>query len=166
MRFIVIVTAFATIPLFVSAHATGVSFEKEVGNYLVDIGYDVPQPVAGDRLVFDFNLSAREDTRPIEFDYVWVRIEREKKTLVATAVSRAEFGPTSLLYVLPDTAGDLSVSARYQLGNDALAEVAFVIPIQPQKREYGDYVPWLLCAALGVGIGGGAVFIISRRTVV
>ena len=65
------------IPGAVFAHQTGVSFEKEIGAYVVDIGYDPPQPQDGERIVFDFNLKSKGEKMPEDFDYVWVRLENK-----------------------------------------------------------------------------------------
>jgi len=153
-------------PLFASAHATGVSIEKRIGEYVVDIGYDTPQPVAGSRIILDFALSDTASTT-VPFEYVWVRLEHEKQTLLATGIAQAEFGPTSLLYMLPETlSGDLAVHVRYQSGNTALAETDFVIPVSEPPRSAADYTPYAMAALLGALLTGGIVLILVRRRMV
>lgn len=149
------------VPFFAAAHAGGASYEEVVGKYIVDIGYDPVAPRAEDRLVFDFNLWEAVASTTADFDYVWVRLEHEKKTLIATGIAKADFGPTSLLFLLPkDLAGDLTVSARYQSREQAIAEASFSIPIEPRSKEVSDYLPSAYGALLGaLGAGLGAFFI-------
>jgi hypothetical protein len=144
----------------------GASLERTVGEYWIDIGYDPVQPRGGDRMVFDFNLAdaAATSTR-VQFDYVWVRLQNENQTLLASGIHRAEIGPTSLLYSLPRNAkGELTMHVRYQRGNDALAEADFIIPVAAYEDPRWWY-PFLGCAVLGavVGFFGMFAFILWRR---
>jgi hypothetical protein len=128
-RYVATFAILALIPCGALAHTSGASYEQLVGEYQIDIGYDPPAPFGGDRLVFDFGTFSRNG-EPADFDYVWVRIEDDVRTVLATGVVQAEFGPTSLLYSLPnDAEGEYRVHARYQKGNEVLAEVEFPIQI-------------------------------------
>lgn len=101
-------------PSMLSGHNSGASLKKSVSPYIVDIGYDPVSPVAGGRLLFDFTLV---DTAlmSIPFDYVWVRIEKDKRTILATGITKAEYGPTALLFAIPDDlSGEFKLFARYQ----------------------------------------------------
>ncbi len=141
------------IPGAVFAHQTGVSFEKEIGAYFVDIGYDPPQPQGGERIVFDFNLKSKVDKTPEDFDYVWVRLEKDKSTLLATGIARADFGPTSLLYQVPnDLHGDLTVNVRYQKGDQALAETEFTIPVASRARSFVELVSLASTILIGAAL--------------
>ena len=156
---IVLVTCAIAAPA--SAHTTGVSLEKDLGTYRVDIGYKPAPLVSGDRAVFDFNLKQLPNLDSVSFDYVWVRVEYNKQTLLATGVARADIGPTSLLIALPNTIKDAIVlNVRYQKGENALAETEFTVPITPQNT-----VPWGPIFALIMGICIGATAALGIRFV-
>lgn len=141
------------LPFFVSAHGTGVSYEETSGEYIVDIGYDPEFPQPEDRMVFDFGLFTDAKKVPAEFEYVWVRIEHERRTLLATGVRRADLGPTSLLLALPrDISGELVIHARYQKGDDTLADVSFTLPIAQPPVSFMDYI-----VPVGAGLAGALV---------
>lgn len=123
------------IPFIVTAHTNGASYEQVVGPYTIDIGYDPIAPYGGDRMVFDFGTFSR-DGKAVGFDYVWVRIESNARTILATGIARAEFGPTSLLFALPnELEGEITVHARYQKAGDVLAEVEFPITVIQSEEE-------------------------------
>ena len=150
------------VPVFAVAHSTGYSFEKKVGDHIVDVGYDTLQPVAGQRLLLDFTLRDTASST-VPFDYVWVRLDKDKQTLLATGIARAEFGPTSLLYVIPEGAtGDLSITARFQSGDDALAETAFTIPVTAPRRPPSDFMIPIVSAIVGAAVAAGMSFFILR----
>src|SRR3989344_1729945 len=74
------------------AHSEGTSLEKQVGDYVVDIGYEPEELRTGERLLLDFNLLSTEGS-PVDFTSVWVRLESEGETLLATWVANPESGP-------------------------------------------------------------------------
>jgi hypothetical protein len=157
-------------PLAVYAHGSGASLEKVVGEYWIDIGYDPVQPMGGDRMVFDFNLAEAAATgTPVDFDYMWVRLQSDKRTLLATGVHRAEIGPTTLLVALPkDSKGALGLSVRYQRGIETLAEADFEIPVAPYEdpRWWWPFVGvGTITALAGVVLAVGFMRWKTRRTV-
>ena len=123
MRVLIATVLLAAIPLVASAHAIGASVEKINGDYLIDVGYDPPQIQAGDRLILDFDLKSSKDKTRVPYDYVWVRVEQNDHTLIATGVARAPLGPTTLLFqLLPNVTSDLIVSTRFERGDEMLVE--------------------------------------------
>lgn len=147
--------AMMAFPLIVSAHASGASIERPVGNYFVDIGYDPAIVSEGDRVVFDFtellDLEAirMQATTTVDFDYVWVRLrDSDDATFLATGIRRADFGPTSLLMTAPDDTDELRLSVRYQKGEETLAEADFTIPVEPYREPY-----WWKSLALAASAG-------------
>lgn len=150
-------------PEVLYAHNSGASLEKSVPPYIVDIGYDPVSPVAGDRLLFDFTLVDTASTS-IPFDYVWVRIEKDKRTILATGITKAEYGPTSLLFAIPDDlSGELKLFARYQRDDDALAEADFTMMVAPKKTPISAYVPLGVATVVGCVLGIGATGVLMRR---
>jgi hypothetical protein len=147
------------LPLFSFAHTSGASHEEIVGEYKVDIGYDPVIPQGGDRLVFDFGTFTRADM-PEDFDYVWVRIEDATRTVLAMGITRAEFGPTSLLYALPDDMeGEITVHARYQKSEKVLAEVKFPIAVERSLESKKEDQRLLIVGALIFLLGAAVSFI-------
>jgi len=160
-----IVLMFALAPVALFAHSTGVSLEKQVGDAVIDVAYEPIQPLSGDRLLFDFNLLQPVASTSIAFDYVWVRLEHEKKTLLATGIARADFGPTSLLYTLPDISGDIQLHVRYQKAGNPLAETSFLIPIQSRPKPWFEAENTVIFGAFlsGLIIGAMCLFAANRR---
>ena len=151
---------FLSVPTLTLAHSTGASFEKDVGLYRVDIGYDSEQIVGGDRVVFDFNLGLADAPETnADYDYVWVRLQNGDKTLLATAISKADVGATTLLYTLPqDARGELTLSARFQKGSAVLAESDFSLPVTSYEDE-GSWRPFAGVGLLGAAVGIFASFV-------
>jgi len=161
--FLVISACLLFSPGVIFAHNSGASLEKSVPPYIVDIGYDPVRPVAGDRLLFDFTLVDTASTS-IPFDYVWVRIEKDKRTILATGVTKAEYGPTSLLYAIPDDlSGEMKLFARYQKGDAALAEADFTLSISPKEVPLTSYIPSGITAVSGCALGFGVALMLTRR---
>ena len=168
MRAFLFVTLLA-LPGILCAHGAGVSFEQVVGDYVVDVGYDPAQPVSGDRLIFDFNLLSPVTSTNVPFDYVWVRLEHQTRTLLATGIVHAEYGPTSLLFTVPrDVTGDLTVKVRYQQSDDTLAEATFQLPVAEQRKVFKDFAPLIgaIAAGLAAGLAAAIVFMKFRPRVV
>lgn len=163
MRF-VIVLLFCLIGPSVAAHSLGVSLERTVGEYWIDIGYEPSQPFGGDRMVFDFNLAdAAATSTTVEFDYVWVRLQSSEGTLLASGIHRAPIGPTTLLIMLPkDTKGDMHLSVRFQKDDDTLAESEFTIPVTPYE-EPRWWMPFVAAAFAGVVVGSLTILMWKRR---
>lgn len=156
-----LVCAFA-VPAFVGAHASGASFEEQVGAYMIDIGYDPISPTGGDRLVFDFGTFTKNGA-PADFDHVWVRIEYESRTILATGIARADFGPTSLLFGLPsDAEGEVRVHARYQKVDETFVEVEFPISVLRSKESERESQRRLLTGGLLTILGAAVSFGVVR----
>lgn len=151
------------VPLFLFAHGTGASYEKKIGAYTIDIGYDPPIPRAGDRLLFDFALITPPASTTVDFDYVWVRLESEDGTLLATGINKPDFGPTSLVYSVPqDFEGELIVNARYQKGENALVEDSFPLTVQKRDATVQEYIVPVIVGLICLLMGAMATFIIGR----
>ena len=113
----------ACAPFVVRAHNAGASWERSVGNYTIDVGYDPVDIVAGQSVRFDFNLwGDTAKTKTVEFAEVWTRITQNKDTLLATGIHEQPFGPTTLLYTFVQP-GDyvLEVSFRSTNGDEIAA---------------------------------------------
>jgi hypothetical protein len=153
----------------VSAHTTGASFEKTVegGKYKVDIGYDPSDLVAGERMVLDFSVRKIPSLEPVHFDHVWVRLVDETDTLLATGVAQMPFGPTTLLYVIPETvAGDLKLSMRFEDGERTIAETEVMLPVEPAPKETEIPVLAILSCLVGLLVGAGVVWVAKGNSLI
>ena len=149
---------------FAHAHMTGNSYEQIVGEgkYKVDIGYDPNQLVAGERAILDFNIRKMPGLEQVQFDDVWVRIVHDNDTLLATGVARMPFGPTTLLYVIPESVqGDLKLKMRFEKGDKTIVEMDFSLPVAPARKPSVAYIPTL--SVLFIGVLMGAVGILFAR---
>jgi len=157
-----VVVLLALFPAALSAHQTGASFETTVGQYLVDVGYDPIAPESGDRLVLDFDIKKADKTR-VPYDYVWVRLLHGDNSILATGVARADIGPTTILYQLPqDFQGPMTIETRFQRGDDTLAESSSQLPIARGRGTL--FSGWLVPGAVGlIGAGLGALAALYLR---
>ncbi|MBX9765382.1 hypothetical protein K2X83_01950 [Patescibacteria group bacterium] len=154
---VLILTILPLVPVSVFGHGAGAFYETTVGNFIVDIGYSSPAPTVGEAVVFDFQvrtvgtkLISGSDT---EFSDVWVRIESEKKVLLATGLYNAEFGGPRLSYVFLKE-GDYTVYARYENGSETLAEVSFPLTVLPSSEGSDSTVTWhLIYGVIGTILG-------------
>lgn len=162
--------AFLAIPLSsVSAHGLGTSLEREVDGYFVDVGYD-PSPLRANRAMrLDFELydePVADDpasTKSIDYTSVWVRLEQEGRTILATGVAKAIWGPTTLLMDLPETAGPLTVHVRFERGEEVLATTAFTLGVERSPDQGGISEGPVFPAFGGVVAGALLAFLALRR---
>ena len=146
------------IPLTVSAHGAGAFYETTVGQFIADIGFSSPAPESGESVIFDFQLRginteliSGSDTA---FTDVWVRIESEDKTHLATGIYNADFGGPRLSYVFPKE-GEYTIFARYENDSETLAEVSFPMTVVPDSGSQKDagVLLYALCGLVGVICG-------------
>lgn len=135
------------------AHSLGASFEATSSAYLIDIGYDPVDFVAGYSSRFDLELrnAAREMQ---DFGHVWVRITKDDRTVLATGVAQQDLGPTSLLYVF-ETPGTYELNASYRNDSGVIAEAAFPITVtaDPALRAFPTELIAVFAAGLTLGVG-------------
>ncbi len=151
------------LPLAVSAHNTGRSFEKQIGNYLVDIGYNVEtEIVAGEPVYFDYELYQREPA-PGDAAYsdVWVRISQASTTLFATGIAHMTSGQTGMMYTF-DRPGTYTMSVRYERGDTTLAETSFPLEVAPGGPA-SPSVPYPTLLIGAVILLCGTVFLLYKQ---
>lgn len=144
-------------PALAYAHGDGASFEATSSPYLIDVGYEPEEFVAGYASTFDFGLSD-EDGKDIEFETVWVRFTKDGKTYFATGLGKQLIGRTTLLYVF-DSPGTYELHVSYRRGGEEVAEAAF--PFEVESGEEGSTLPLtaIIGFVLGALLGAGAMFI-------
>jgi len=112
----------------VSAHTGGFSIEKEVGDYLLDVGYNPEILVENSQVRFDFAIYNNISGQEISFSEVWVRIENSDRLLFAGGLNKARFGATGLSYSFPE-AGNYTLSVRFSGATSTLAEDEFIFNV-------------------------------------
>ena len=154
-------------PFFGLAHGDGASFEKEIGGYLVDIGYSAPEPEAGEAVSFEFGLknNSKEDMgNDVPFDDVWVKIASEEETIVfASGIYNSKFGGPRLNYVFPKE-GTYTISARFESDSGALTEASFSLVVFPAKGGGGIDATYLFGLG-GLLIGFLAAFVLLKNKI-
>ena len=88
----------------ISAHVTGQTIENKVGDYLVDIGYDIKDITVGQSVTFDFNLLTPNKDKEILFSDVWVRVVDDHQTVFASGIHKAPLGKSGMIFTLPNIA--------------------------------------------------------------
>lgn len=159
--FFILAVFLGCMPLAVQAHSFGSFYEETVGPYLVDIGYDPPEPTTQGRLLFDLNLfEAGDKTSPVSFSSVWVRLEHNGEILLAGPIAKMPLGPTTLVVRVPGRSGELVVHARFEDGSTVLGEVSFPLLV---TEAPGDGMAWQSFAlAAGALLLVGAAFLYRR----
>ena len=150
------------------AHGTGVSIEKIVGEYLVDIGYTPEEVEEGTQVRFDFLLFENASGGEEEFTDIWVRIEKEGKLLFAGGIAKPVFGTTGLSYSFLDH-GEYEVFVRYQNGKEALVETTVPFSVAEQEKTFsekmfpGTHVAMVgvICLLVGVALMWGVARVIA-----
>lgn len=144
------------------AHGTGFSYEEEVGEYRVDVGYDPEVFTAGERILLDLSLFKKGTTdERMAYDSAWVRVTEGRQTYLATGVHHADTGPSTVLLVLPESVGaQVEIHARFEKDGESIADISFPIQVNPPRGSF-DFLPWTLLL-LGVVAGAGIGFGVSR----
>ena len=120
------------VPVFVSAHEAGVSYQTEMKGYTVDIGYSSAAPQVGESVIFDFRLRDKNGN-DVPFTDVWARVESKGATVFATGVYNGKFGGSRLAYVFPGE-GAYTVSARFENDASVIVEGSFPITVVPSAQ--------------------------------
>ena len=114
----------------VHAHGTGQSLEKVVGEYLIDVGYDVLGALKPDESVrLDFNVFLNETGEVISFTDIWVRIAEGNKTVFAGGIHKARFGSTGMTFTFPED-GEYELNIRFQNESDSIVETTFELSVE------------------------------------
>lgn len=151
---------------YVFAHSAGQSFEREVGEYLLDIGASNLTLRASAPIAFDFNILRKDTREPAPFTNIWLRFEDNNKLLFAGGIAKASFGRTTVTYAFP-RGGAYTLAVRFQNGDDSLAEVTIPLMVEQSVASEGADVSSLKTLAAGAvggfAIGFIAAYVLSRK---
>lgn len=159
-------------------HGLGETIEKEVGDYIVDFGYDPLSLFLGETTSVTFEIFRKEDREPVEFRNVWVRVTKDEETVFAGSLTKAFFGNTRLTLRLPET-GEYQISARFEgekeeeregeevfSSVETLAEASFPLTILKGESQSFSLTPEMIIgfiAGLVLGLLPLPVLLKQRR---
>ncbi len=161
----VFVVAILFLGVSAEAHTTGASFEKPVGKYIVDVGYDPGTFVIGESIRFDFELKEQKDLASVHFAQVWVRILEEGSTVLATGIHRGEYGNPTLLYTFAQPGKYvLEASFRDVADNDiAVQQFPISVSADPNNTSSVTFITPALVFLFGAFVGALAIVIRTHR---
>ena len=156
------VVGFVASPAIATAHATGASYNQTIGAYTADIGYDPVTFTAGESTRFDFKLwkGATTSGEEAPFAQIWIRIVRDKNSVLATGLWDQPIGPTTLLYEF-ETPGNYVLEASYRdaSGND-IAVASFPISVMAANQN-SLLANIAICASL-IALGAFAGILVMK----
>lgn len=123
-------------PLNILAHSSGQTIEKQVGEYMFDIGYNSPKinPVAGEALRFDFKIYKGEKKEEVPFTALWTKIARSSEIIFSGRLAKEDFFPTGMLFTFP-TGGEYEVTVRFYEADKNLSELTFPLIVTNAMYE-------------------------------
>lgn len=142
-------TLFFGIGYSVFAHSDGNSFERTVGNVLIDIGYSEEEIAAGEQVNFDFNIYDAQTGEAVAFTDAWVRVEHNRNTFFAGGIHRPPLGATTMMYQFPD-AGTYTFAVRFQNELETVAESEFDVTVGEREEDQIKFVMLLIIGVLAV----------------
>ncbi len=136
MRIASVLTAFAMLVLPVAiadAHALQQSLEKQVGEYLVDIGYDALALQPGKDIVFNFGIILNADKPNWEFArFTEARVTFAKKGETAEP-KVIQVDPPLLAYMVQNfpSRGAYELAVQFYDGEKLVTEASFPLQVGP-----------------------------------
>jgi hypothetical protein len=120
-----------------SAHTAGQSFEKTVGDYLVDIGYDALEVKEGQEIVLDMALIEKPGSlgwKYADYDSVWLQISMEGQEPFRSVSPVGLPSPVMAKHTF-EKAGDYQLAVRFLKGEEVLADAAFTLDVKGANEE-------------------------------
>lgn len=151
-------------PVTAYAHGTGLVFEAVIGEYVMDIDFDVDQAVAGEEIFMEFGLVTPPNTPDWDFaSYtdVQVTLARNGKAVFDKALPTSDFrGRRFLNYTFPKR-GEYRMTVGFSGSGRLLAEETFAVSVQ---RDPNSFDPGLTVTVLaGFVLAVGTVFFLSKQ---
>lgn len=134
-------------PFFSLAHGVGESFERQVGEYLIDVGYNTFTITEEELVRFDFKLLNAASNVDVPFDTVTVRIRDEDRIVYAFDLARATQGPTDASITMP-YAGVFTMSLDYRGNEMMFASTTFEFNVGRTEEKPDPFRFYLVPAAL------------------
>lgn len=141
--FIVISIFFIARVYGVKANGFGMTFDKVVGDYTVNVDYDASTGIySGSPVQFAFQLFNKDRSKQLEFNDVWVSIIPVDKgqftqPVFAGSIAGSTFPPSGVTFVFP-SAGSYTLSLSYEKDNKTIAEATFPLDVQAGDIAVGQ----------------------------
>lgn len=137
------------------------SFEVQVDEYLIDIGYLPAEFQVGESALFDFNLSHQDSKEDVDFTDIWVRIVLGEQTVFATGIHKANIGQTVTTLTFPQS-GDYELHVRYQHDGKKVAEAIIPFSVKGEEKQAQDIAGAFTSGLIGFVIGIASILILLR----
>lgn len=125
-RFCALLLVLGMMPVAAQAHLAG-GEDKDVGEYMIDFGYDPEVPHVGDGATLAFDLHKAGTMDEVAFTSVWVRISDDAQILTATHIPQDDAG-TNLLYTFPHE-GEYTIRVQFSNDEGVMAETDFTLVV-------------------------------------
>lgn len=123
------------------AHLEG-GIDKEVGPYVLDIGWEPTTPSAGEAAFFAINIVDKDDFEPANFSSAWVRFSKGDRVAFAGTFAMKN-GSTSFSFEFPEAG---AWEMKVQFGEYSETTEVFV----PGEKADTEMVAWLVAAVFAV----------------
>lgn len=120
------IVAIVLMPIIVRADAKQQVLEERDGEALMRISYDQDKAGLGEPVPFTFDLLISDESSPLDFQSLWVRIKPEgvDRDLFMADVHKSPTGLTSITYDFPES-GVYTFDIKYMDGEKLLADHSF-----------------------------------------
>jgi hypothetical protein len=148
-----------------SAHLVGASIEKQIGDYLVDVGYNVLQPEPGQDIVFDLSLIRNAGRPDWEFaDFNEVTLDARKENAAADLPRKSSTlqvpSPAYITYRFPEK-GTYQLHVRFLHAGVVVAETSLPLPVGVGPAASG--MKLLIAATVAVNAALALVLVLAYR---
>lgn len=117
-------------PILIVAHSYGVTFEREAGQYFIDVGFADTSLKADVPTYFSFFIFYNETplARPVDITGVGVTFKKDEETILEDTiqVSPVEFAGNT--YTMPST-GTYDMTVQFLSGSTVLTEQVFPVEV-------------------------------------
>ncbi len=139
----------------IEAHGVAVSTPKEVGDYVLEFEYNVPEILAGETNSYVFRLLDKKTKQPILFDSLLIRFERkdDQATYLVARVVQDELqeGVGRLTAMLEK--GDYIITTGFYKGDKKVAETTYDLSVLLGDNNKKFPVVSAVCIMIGLGLG-------------
>lgn len=116
-------------PVLASAHGDRPSFEMEVGEYLIDIGYNRVGIRPDEEVIFDFDLYTNSGSIAFaSFEEIQVRFLKDDEPVLDETLANSSANIPSLKYTF-DEAGDYAMEVSYVQEDGNTVDASFAVPV-------------------------------------
>jgi hypothetical protein len=138
MQRTILTFALLLVPVVSFAHGDSPSFEKQVGPYLIDIGYDRLGFRPGEDVTFSFDLYRTDGPAPAfePFQTVRMEITKEGQIIEAREIENERNFIPSTVYAFPE-AGDYGFYAAFVQSGSIVAQAVFDAPVGDHNGNVG-----------------------------